>query len=150
MANRGRGFSYAGGPFREVWGKPASAFSAGNVLEFNSSSSLSAANLTLANDFVGVAITDSDKSDVNGRVPYVLLQTGTRFWAHTATNVTSTYTEGSGWDFILSGGNHIVQSSATTVRVVVSPSGNQANIDQSNESRIQVYFLGSGTELEYI
>lgn len=150
MANRGRGFSYARGPRQEHWGKPASAFSAGNVLEFDSSSSLSAVNLTLANDFVGVAITDSDKSDSAGRVPYTVILPGTIFWAHTATNVTSTYTEGSSYDFIANGGNHIVQSSATTARVVIAPGGNQANIDQSDESRVQVYFLGAGTEMEFL
>jgi hypothetical protein len=150
MANRGNGFSYAKGPYQVHWGIPASAFSAGNVLQYDSSSSLSAVNLTLANDFVGVAITDSDKSDSNGRVPFVTLLPNTVFWAHTATDVTSTYTEGSGWDFIASGGNHVIDSSATTVRVIIAPGGNQANIDQSDESRVQVYFLGSGTELEFV
>lgn len=150
MANRGRGFSYAKGPYREHWGKPASAFSAGNVLEYNSSSSLSAANLTLANDFIGVALTDSDKSDSKGRVPFVLIQPNTEFWAHVATNVTSTYTEGSSYDFIADGGNHILQSSATTARVVIAPGGGLANIDQSSESRVRVFFLGAGTELEWI
>lgn len=150
MANRGRGFSYAAGPYREGWGKPASAFSAGNVLEYTSTSSLSAVNLTLANDFVGIALTDSDKSDANGRVPFVYVQPNTEFWATTATNVASTYTEGSGWDFILSGGNHVLHSSATTVRVIIAPNGNQANIDQSDQSRVRVFFLGSGAELEFV
>lgn len=150
MANRGRGFSYAGGPYRETWGKPASAFSAGNVLEFNSSSSLSAANLTLANKYVGVALTDSDKSDSQGRVPYVVILPNTRFWAKTAADVASTYTEGSSWDFIASGGNHILQSSATTARFTIEPGGNQANIDQSVESRVRGYFIGSGAEMEYL
>ncbi len=149
MANRGKGFSYAAGPYREVMLPVASAFSAGNVVELTSVSSISGTNLTLANEFAAVAITDSDKS-LGGQVPCVLIQTGTEFWASTATNVASTYTVGSSWDFIASGGNHILHSSATTARVVIAPGGNQANIDQSDESRVKVFFLGSGAELDFI
>lgn len=150
MANRGQGFSYARGPRKETVIKPASAFSAGNVLELTSASSASATNLTLANKFFAIAQTDSDKSDPFGQVPVDVILPGTIYWAQTATNVTSTYTVGSRWDFIASGGNHIVQSSATTVRLVVAEGGAQGDIDQSDESRIQVRFLGSGAELAHI
>jgi len=73
---------YAGGPLEIRHGKPASAFSRGDLLDFTaSSSSLSYADVLAAagQRTAGVALSSSTES-VNDEVPYIVAQPLTRFW----------------------------------------------------------------------
>ena len=73
---------YAGGPLEIEHGKPASAFSRGDLLQFTtSSSSLSYADVLAAAGQIiaGVALSSSTES-VSDKVPYIVAQPLTRFW----------------------------------------------------------------------
>ena len=72
---------YAGGPHIVNHAKPASAFSRGDLLELNSSSSLSYADaLHVAGQFLaGIALSSSTES-VQDKVPYLVAHPSTKFW----------------------------------------------------------------------
>lgn len=72
---------YAGGPMEIEHGKPASAFSKGDLLQFDSGSSLSFADARFAAGTIiaGVALSSSIES-VADKVPYIVAKPETRFW----------------------------------------------------------------------
>lgn len=72
---------YAGGDCEIRHGKPASAFSKGDLIVFNSGSSLSYADVLFAAGTIiaGVALSSSTES-YNDLVPYIVAKPETRFW----------------------------------------------------------------------
>lgn len=79
---------YHSGPHIVEHGKPASAFSKGDLLEWNSSSSLSYADALFAGSIIaGVALSCSTSS-VDDKVPFLLPTPTTKFWT-TATAANS-------------------------------------------------------------
>lgn len=72
---------YAGGPRIVMHNKPASAFSRGDLLCYNSGSSLSFADtlFTAGIELAGVALSSSTES-VSDKVPYIVAHPDTRFW----------------------------------------------------------------------
>ena len=75
------GLHYAGGPLEIRNGKPASAFSKGDLLVFDSGSSLSYADVLFAAGSIiaGVALSSSTESR-RDLVPYVVAKPETKFW----------------------------------------------------------------------
>ena len=138
-------FRYAGGPKRETTAKPASAFTAGDLLCLTSASSLSAMPGKLDLDIAGVAIADSTQS-LDNQVPYVLALPGTLFWADIYAG--SSHTEGGEYSIDMPASK--VTTSATSVRFVVAPRGSIPTVIESGISRVLGYFLTSGSESEYV
>lgn len=113
------GLIYAFGPADIDEGVPASAFSRGDLLVFDSSSSLSKADVTV-NGYViaGVALADSNKS-FRDQVPYILAGDSTVFWSNVTAGV-SNLTAGALVDFDLDGASHpTLASSGNTARAIV-------------------------------
>lgn len=141
-----RGLWYARGPAVEREGIPASAFSQGNVLIFNSSSSLSRAPILNLDAVViaGVAKADSDKS-FNLKVPYIVADPNVVFWSVSST-AASAFTVGTELDLVEgTAGEPFVADSRVTARMVVEEV--EALLpDQSVQSRVLVRFLATGSE----
>jgi hypothetical protein len=89
------GVHYAYGPADIEEGIPASAFSRGDLLVFDSNSSLSGAPLSnlSAIDLAGIAQADSDASFRN-RVPYIKARNDTVVWSELTGGLTSAITAG--------------------------------------------------------
>lgn len=87
---------YARGTKEMMEGKPASAFSKGDFLCLNSSSSLSMIPALGGIDIVGVATADSTQS-VNGKVTYIVPGFDTVFWSDATAG--STFTKGANVNF---------------------------------------------------
>lgn len=140
-------FTYAFGPFEMDEAKPASAFSRGDLLCYNSASSLSRLddNADLA-DIAGVAAADSTKS-VKDLVTYIKANPDTTWWATGPSLDSLTRGEISGVNYSAASG-HYVNSSHTIARLVVERAA--ADIPgQSVQSRVQVRFIGHDGNLAH-
>jgi hypothetical protein len=118
-----QGLTYASGTLTILRGKPASAFSKGDILMLDSTSSLSRIAETFASgvDIAGVADADSNQS-ISNEVPYIVPESDTIFRASLATNA-SAVTPGVECDLLhsLANGRAYVQpSSANSVRFVIT------------------------------
>jgi hypothetical protein len=121
---------YAYGPYRIRNIRPKSAFSRGDVVQYDSASSLSYANpLIGTSEYAGVALSSSTES-YRSKVPYVVIQPGTGFWTTIA--VGSAVSEGFPYDLVPVSGDWEIATSSTTPRVVVSKDQTNADVQRRN------------------
>lgn len=136
------GLRYSRGPASVREEEPASKFSKGDLLQYDSNSSLSRIDerFTSAATIAGVALADSQdsiaKADGVNRVPYLIPQQGTRFLSDaTAQN---TLEPGDDVDFDVDGdGRPVVVDSQNSVRAVVERGPNEVE-GQSVQSRVEI------------
>ena len=133
---------YAGGPARESTGIPASAFSKGDLLMYDSASSLSriptssqSVGALATGTIVGVAKADSTES-IADQVPYVVATEQTLFWSDCTTG--SQMTAGEKLDFEYTGATFRVTTSAITPIAMIDPNGASADVIDSDNSRVKV------------
>jgi len=142
------GFWHASGPvnYREIIA--ASAFSKGDILALDSSSSLSRLNpyAITAGAVFGVAVSDSTNSINNVCVVAEILP-GSKWWSRTTSGVTLIRGEESGVSFVATApGRYWVDESTTTNAVVID--FGTAEVDQSVESKVIVRFKYADSELD--
>lgn len=147
------GVSYAyGGDVPEILNaRPGSAFSQGDPLVLDSSSSLSFMNILApaGMEIIGVALSASTASYRN-LVPYVLVKPETVFWSRCSTGM-SDFTVGAEYDFErTTDGQFFVTNSQISVRVVIVKSAEDCTRDNSELSYVQVRFLAAGGETEWL
>lgn len=134
------GFWYASGPKRCVETIAGSAFSKGDLLTLDSSSSLSRLNPYAAatGSLYAVATTDSDSS-VNNRVGAIVIQPTTYFWAAVTAGSAVTTGEDSGVSFATGlTGRYEVDASLTSALISVIEGTDR--LDQSVQSKAIVQF----------
>lgn len=144
-----QGFVYSGGPFDILWGRPASAFSKGDIVQLDSTSSVSRINILMTSDIYGVADAGSDQS-INNLVPILIPTSATEFLASVDTTA-STLTPGVECDVLFGAGNgrHYITSSANSVRAVIKRGNAGDNaLSQSNHSQAIVRLIMVGGEVE--
>jgi hypothetical protein len=137
-----QGFTYFGGPTGDVLpAKPASAFSKGDLLMLDSTSSVSrfAELAPSGTDILGIALSDSNQS-IGGEVMVLVPDADTLFLVSLATNCSSAVTPGCELDTLYAVANgrcYATNASANSVRVVAvrGTAGPQA-LDQSTHSQI--------------
>ena len=141
------GFWYASGPKRMDERVPGSAFSKGDILALNSASSWSRLNpyAVAAGTVYAVATADSTDS-INDKVPGVVVQPNTYFWAAVTAGSALTTGEQSGvtFDTSLTGRLELEGSGGTAVVSVVEGTD---RIDQSVQSKAIVQFKYAAGEL---
>lgn len=142
------GFWYASGPYRTAEIKAASAFSQGDVLTLDSTSSLSLLNpyaSTTATQYA-IALSDSTNS-INGVCAVLEIQPGTRFWSRTTSGVTLIRGEESGVSFVATKPGRMWVDESSTTPIVVVHNGT-AEVDQSVQSKVIVGFKYADSELD--
>jgi hypothetical protein len=141
-------FWHAYGPYEMGEGIPASAFSKGDILTYNSSSSLSRANNTATNDDIaGIATADSTQS-IGDKVTFVKVNSDTVFWADV--NAGSAQTRGalSSLSYTAAVGHAVLSTGTAGNRVIIERG--PANIpQQSVQSRVLVRFIGHDGNLAH-
>lgn len=142
------GFWYASGPQRYAEIIAGSAFSKGDILCLDSSSSLSRLNPYAAAAGTNYAVACSDSTNsINGKCVVLEIHPLTRFWSRTTSGVTLIRGENSGVSFLATGpGRYWVDESSTTNIVFVTKG--TAEVDQSVESKVEVGFKYAGGELD--
>ena len=132
-------FIHARGPKRESTAIPSSAFSKGDLLQYNSNSSLSRMAYPIATDglLVGVALASSLES-LNDQVPFALAVPGS-VWLSTVTTGTQ-LTAGDKRDVEYTGAVFRVTTSTDTPIVTISADGASDAMIGSNDSRVMVEF----------
>ncbi len=140
-------FTYAWGPALLASAVPASAFSRGDLLVYNSGSSLSLAPpLTTTLDIAGIAMADSNKSVLN-QVPYLIPAPETVFFSRATPG--SQFTPGYEADLVYAAGTGwTVMPSANTARVAIQR-GTQDLLGQSVSSRVLVKLIYHAGALEH-
>jgi uncharacterized protein YaiE (UPF0345 family) len=136
----------AEGPVYIREGKPASAFSRGDLLCLTSASSLSKVPALFGIDIVGVALADSTKS-VQGKVTYAIPNADTIFWSTTTPG--SAYTRGANVNFNVDAAAHQIANASSGTVLAVCVKGNADVPNQSVESRIQIQFIHNAGNLVY-
>ena len=132
------GFRYASGGYSTEQSIPASALSKGDLLTYTSTSSLSRINELMPSgaDIAGIALCDSTQS-IDNKVPYLVPEADTLFWASVASNFGSNLTPGFECDvaFAVANGRYYVAPGSTSSVRVALVRGN-ADIDQSIKSQV--------------
>lgn len=138
---------YASGPYRTAEAVPVSAFSQGDLLCYNSASSLSrmGVNFPSGLDIAGVALSSSTASIAN-KCLYLLPDPGTIFWSECTTG--SQFTPGYDADFEYTSSRFMVSTSATTARCVIEPPGS-ADINSSTQSRVLIRLITNAGNTEH-
>lgn len=143
------GVIYAHGPCRVSTGIPASAFSKGAILMYDSNSSLSQIPTSSASvgalpngAVIGVAMADSTAS-LDNLVPYVVADRDTVFWSDATTG--SQYTAGESLDVEYHFPYFYVTTSVITPMFRIVPRGGSKEMDgiggsNSQMSRVLVKF----------
>jgi hypothetical protein len=145
-------FRHASGTYKvEEW-RPASAFTTGDLLMFDSTSSVSRIAELMASgvDIAGVAQCNSAQS-INGRVPVLIPNADTLFWASTHSATGSGMTPGQEFDvsYALANGGQFVTTSADSVRVVIVRGTIGANaVDQSIVSQVLCKLIYHASNVE--
>lgn len=146
------GLRYSRGPFQTLEGEPVSNFSKGDLLQYDSNSSLSGMNMEFPSgaDIAGVALADSDDSiaqaDGVNRVPYIVPKSDTYFLSESTAN--STFTAGRETDFdVDADGRPVVHTSGNSVRAVVAK-GTQDVQGQSTQSRVEIALIEHAGNVE--
>ena len=142
------GFWYASGPYRTDERIAASAFSKGDILCLDSTSSLSGLNPYAATTATQYAIALADSTDSIKNLCVVMqIQPTTRFWSAISSPMTFITGEESGVSFVATkpGRYWVDESSATNIVVVVDGT---AKISQSVQSKIVVQFKFADSELD--
>lgn len=119
---------------------PSSAFSKGDILTYDSDSSISRIEGAVATpgDIAGVAAQDSDDS-FNDQVNYYVPRPDTEFFSDATPN--SQFTEGEEFDFDVDGdGRPVLVQSQNTQRFVVTQGTNDVE-DQSIQSKVIGRFI---------
>lgn len=142
------GFWYAGGPIWREESIPASAYSRGDILQLNSSSSFSRTPATTwpTSGAVIFGVADgSSLQSISNKCTALVPGPTTLFWASCNTALGSHLTPGGQYDvaFAVANSRYYVTSSANTPRVVVVRG--TAEVSQSVQSRVLVRFLTSGS-----
>ena len=117
---------------------PASTFSSGDLLMYDSASSLSRIPETFedADDICGVALCDSTES-INNKCTFVISEIDTLFWSDCTTG--SQMTPGEILDFEYTSGTYMVTTSATTPRAIIEHAGGTEDVRiQSDRSRVLI------------
>jgi hypothetical protein len=137
--------TYCSGPFEVRNTRPASAFSKGDVVQYDSASSLSYADPLLGTSFYGGVALSSSTESYRDLVPWVLAHPNTEFYVTIATG--SAVSEGYEYDLVPVTGDWEIATSSTTPRVVVTHDQTRADIQQRNsesaDSWVIVKFLAS-------
>ena len=140
------GFWYAGGDTHVFESAiPASAFSKGDLLMFDSNSSLSrlpsVATGTFGNDIAGVATSDSNDS-INDQVGFIAPGADTLFWASLDSTQANANRPGTECDvyFAVANGRYFVDptSSNSAHFVIVRGSDGVGSVSQSVQSTVLV------------
>ena len=130
---------YAYGPKEMREAVPASAFSAGDVLCYDSNSSLSRMPVKFTLPVAGVACSASTAS-ANNKVAYIVPEADTVFWSECTTG--SQMTEGEPLDLEYTSARFMVSTSNNTGTVKIAR-GTQDVGGQSLQSRVLVKFTNS-------
>jgi len=125
---------------------PASAFSEGDLLMYNSASSLSRIPATFASgvDIAGVALSASTASYQN-KVSYLIPNFDTVFMSECTTG--SQFTAGTEWDFEYTSSRFMLSTSTNSVRAVVLRG--TADISQSARSQCLIQLISNAGNLEH-
>lgn len=153
MANTG--LRYSRGPFQTLEAEPASTFSKGDLLMYDSNSSLSGMDMRFPSgeDIAGVALADSVDSiaqaDGVNRVPFVVPKSDTYFLSDSTAD--SRFTAGTEVDIgVDSDGRPVVvsPSSATTARAVIQR-GTETVQGQSTDSRVEIGLIEHAGDIDH-
>jgi len=136
---------YAYGPYRIRNTRPKSAFSRGDVVQYDSASSLSYADPLLGtSEYAGVALSSSTESYAN-KVPWLVAYPGTGFWVTIAAG--SAVSEGFPYDLVPVSGNWEIATSIVTPRVIVAKDQTNTDVQRRNtesaDSWVIVEFITS-------
>lgn len=148
-----QGFNYSSGDgFDTAMHKPASAFSKGDLLLIDSTSSVSRVPETFAAgvDIYGIAMCDSTQS-IDNKVPVLIPSADMVFLASTNSATGSGLTPGQECDvsYGVPNGRHYVDTSANSVRAVVVRGTIGANaLSQSVHSQVLVKLIRHAGNLE--
>lgn len=142
------GFWYAYGPKHMEEVIAGSAFSKGDILALDSSSSLSRLEPYLATTGSVYAIANSDSTNsINGKCSVTEVTPTTAFWSATTSAVTLIRGEESGVSFDAAAPGRYWVDESTTTNVVVIDKGT-AELDQSVQSKVIVRFKYADSELD--
>lgn len=144
------GFWYASGGYSTDKAIPASAFSKGDLLQYDSNSSLSRLNekFPAAADIAGIALADSTQS-IDDHVTYLIPESDTHFWASLISNHASDVTPGQESDVkfdTADGRYHLDPGSTNSVRAVVVRGTDV--VDQSVRSKVLTKLIYHAGNLE--
>jgi hypothetical protein len=134
---------YARGPLVIMEARPASAFSRGDLVMFDSTSSLSAMNVLTplaATKLAGVAMSASTAS-INGKVPYFIPQEDTVMWASLDSTSASRFTPTTSFDIVYAnanGGHYVTDSANTPTAVIVQEPAETLPLRQSVLSEVLI------------
>lgn len=142
------GFWYASGGRTTDERIPGSAFSKGDLLALDSSSSLSRIAETHGQDIYGVALADSNDS-INDLVPVLVPEDDTHFWSRISDVLTSELTTGVEADILFDTGvgRYYVEPGSTNTARSVTVRGTD-DIDQSVQSKALVKLIFNAGDLE--
>lgn len=146
------GLWYASGGYSTEQGKPASAFSKGDLLMLDSSSSWSrvpSVATGTSDDIAGIALCDSTQS-IDDKVPVLIPEDDTLFWASLATDLSSA-TVGASAEFFFDATDnnryYVDTTSANTSRAVIVRG--TVDIDQSVQSKALVRLIYNAGNLTF-